>query len=320
MQHMSLCRHYVRELRRSILVSTPELERGGGSKRSSQVLDMGEISHNVAGPSYMTSDTERQQNAQMSAFLREDRPDDSPHGSVGSKASAGMGVRKISSNEHPPRPSFMSTPLQLSSDSHSPAHTVARQDIRHSAEKILYTYLLPGSDREIILPHHIVHDITVAIEELKRDDPEIFDHAKDYVYQAMERDAFPNFLRMRALGNLTPTSCMIRMIVGMLAFFGGFWAAFVLIFLDASRSTRCWLILPFTIIAYCLTTYQYRLDPVMGFVGFSEREFMRFSLIREPYIRRLIKMRSWTVVLIALLITIALSVLFIFVPGTRIRK
>jgi len=56
----------------------------------------------------------------------------------------------------------------------------------------------------------------------------------------MERDAFPGFLRMKALGNLVPPSMMMRLIVGLLALFGGFWTAFVLIFLNESRTTRCW--------------------------------------------------------------------------------
>lgn len=325
-QHMSLCRHYVRELRRSILVGTPELEKGG-SKRSSAVLEgLGDMNHPsaTAGPSYFATEKEKGKDAQMSAFLRQDMVsggnDHSRHGSDVSKASTGLGagIRKSSSNTEPPRPSFMSSPLDLTSDSNSPAHAVARSDIRQSAEKILYTFLLPGAEREIILPHSITNDITVSIEELGRDDPEVFDAAKDYVYQAMERDAFPGFLRMKALGNLTPTSSMVRLILGLLAFFGGFWAAFILIFLDSSRTTRCWLILPFTVGSYCLVSHQYNVDPVMGFLGFSEYAFMKFSKTREPYIRKLITKRSVTVVFFTALIAVALCVLFIFVPGKRL--
>lgn len=317
---MSLCRHYVRELRRSILVGTPENEKGGGSKRSSQVLEgLGEMSHSVAGPSYLASEKDRNQDAQLSHYLREDRAiGHSPHGSVGSKD--GMGIRK-SSNEHPPRPSYLSTPQNnsgTSGESNSRENAVHRGDIRQSAEKILYTFLLPGAEREIILPHSITSDITTSIEDLHRDDPEVFDAAKDYVYQAMERDAFPGFLRMKALGNLTPTSTMARLITGLLAMFGGLWAAFVLIFLDESRTTRCWLILPFAIGVYCLSTHQYRLDPITGLLGFSEYAFCRFSVIREPYIRSLIMKRSITVAVIVLLVTVVVCLLFILVPGKRL--
>jgi hypothetical protein len=63
--------------------------------------------------------------------------------------------------------------------------------------------------------------------------------AKDYVFQAMERDAFPGFLRMKALGNLIPPTLVMRLIIGLIAMFGAFWTGFVLIFLDMSRSIRC---------------------------------------------------------------------------------
>jgi hypothetical protein len=124
--------------------------------------------------------------------------------------------------------------------SSSPQHTVTRQDIRASAEKVLYTYLLPGSEREIIIPQGILEGIQEAIEERGRDDPEVFDAAKDYVFQAMERDAFPGFLRAKALGNLVPPSMMLRLIIGLLALFGGIWTAMVLIFLNYSRAERAW--------------------------------------------------------------------------------
>jgi len=225
---MTLCRHYVRELRRSVLVGTPDGEKPP-SKRSSAILEgLGDMNHPAAGPSMYATDKEKDQDAQMSAFLRDESSKpahDSPQ----------------SSNERRTRPSpNLSTPHEMTTDSNSPAHTVARQDIRASAEKILYTFLLPGAEREIVLPGSITQDVTTAIEEFGRDDPEVFDVAKDYVFQAMERDAFPGFLRMKALGNLIPPTLIMRLILGMVAMFGGFWTAFVLIFLDMSRLTRLW--------------------------------------------------------------------------------
>ena len=147
-----------------------------------------------------------------------------------------------------PRPSFVTadsnSPANDSSpgqDSSGPDNVPKREDLRASAEKILYTYLLPGSEREIIIPQGILHDVQEAIEgPAQRSDPELFDAAKDYVFQAMERDAFPGFLNSKALGNLVPPSMMLRLIVGLLAMFGGFWAAFILIFLNKPRYIRCW--------------------------------------------------------------------------------
>lgn len=240
-QHMSLCRHYVRELRRSVLIGTPDLEKSG-SKRSSAILEgLGDMTHPPSGPSMFSSEKEKSQDAQMSAYLRDETTTSehghSPHGSFRSQLSV---ANSSPTQERQPRPSFMSSPLDLTTDSNSPAHTVARADIRASAEKILYTFLLPGAEREITLPHSIIQNITQQIEELGRDDPEVFDAAKDYVFQAMERDAFPGFLRMKALGNLIPTSMLFRLIIGLLAMFGGFWAAFILIFLNEPRHIRVW--------------------------------------------------------------------------------
>ncbi|KEZ42245.1 Regulator of G-protein signaling domain-containing protein [Scedosporium apiospermum] len=299
-QHMSLCRHYVRELRRSVLVGTPE----PGSKRSSAILEsLGELNHPVAGPSMYATEKERSQDAQMSAFLREDQlgAQDSPHGS---------------NNRNSPRTA--DTPLDPTSDSNSPANAVVRQDIRASAEKILYTFLLPGAEREITLPDSITRDITIAIEEQGRDDPEVFDVAKDYVFQAMERDAFPGFLRMKALGNLIPPTLILRLILGLVAMFGAFWTSFILIFLDRSRETRLWLILPFTVGVYCLASYQYSVDPILALIGLSEYTPFNFSRIREPYVRKLLAKRAIMVLAVTILIDAALCVLFILVPGKRL--
>lgn len=238
---MSLCRHYVRELRRSVLVETPELEKQG-SKRSSYVLDHYDLNE-VSGPS---ANRDKIKDANLSAYLRQDnggvRTVHSAHSSLGSQQSGlqgNGGDRQYNNNNgRPPRASFMSNNMNRT-NSGSPAHTVARADIRASAEKILYTFLLPGSEREIILPQNLLNDIITSIEEDGRDDPEVFDAAKDYTFQAMERDAFPGFLRSKALGNLVPPSSFLRLCLGLLGMFGGFWAGFAFIFLDQPKHIRC---------------------------------------------------------------------------------
>ncbi|PNP48060.1 hypothetical protein TGAMA5MH_00717 [Trichoderma gamsii] len=299
-QHMSLCRHYVRELRRSVLIATPDLEKT--SKRSS-ILELGDLESRAAGPSGYPTEKERDHDAHMSAFLREDQSHESPQTQSGS-------------NHTKPSPPF--TQSHDATDSNSPAHTVARQDIRASAEKILYTFLMPGAEREITLPGSITQDVTANIEEYGRDDPEVFDVAKDYVFQAMERDAFPGFLRLKALGNLIPPTLIMRLIIGLVAMFGAFWTSFILIFLDKSRALRCWLILPFTIGVYFLASYQYSLDPILALIGFSEYTPFNFSRIREPYVRRMLAKRAMMVLTVTLLIDAGLCVLFILVPGKRL--
>lgn len=258
---MSLCRHYVRELRRSVLVATPDLEKPS-SKRTSYMLDhLGEM-NDPSSPSQNLDEKSRIKDQNLSAYLRSNGRNNpngngngedvtnpngngynhSPQSSLGSQQSAAI---RGSNDRHPsgermPRASFMTNGSPFGTDSGSPAHTVARADIRASAEKILYTFLLPGSEREIILPQGILNDITTSIEEEGRDDPEVFDAAKDYTFQAMERDAFPGFLRAKALGNLVPPSSFLRLCLGLLGMFGGFWAAFACILLDKPKHIRCW--------------------------------------------------------------------------------
>lgn len=243
-QHMSLCRHYVRELRRSMLVDTPEMEKAT-SKRSSQLLetfDIGEAvsDHRKSGHESRVSAFLRSENSNArKSTSREGGPDHSPSHSMGSGHSRNFS-RPSGDRPSPselPQPNF-STP-EVRTDSNSPGHSVARADIKASAEKILYTFVLPGSEREIVLPDSMLNRIIRAIEEEGRDDPEVFDDAKDYVFQAMERDAFPGFLQAKALGNLVPLSVLIRLIIGLASLMAGFWGGYYMILSDQSRRTRC---------------------------------------------------------------------------------
>jgi Regulator of G protein signaling domain len=227
-----------------MLLETPEMEKAAnGSKRSSQVLEnFGDLeSTGIVGNGEKNGSEQR-----LSAFLRNEaatgsgtngaRVSHSPSHSLTSNQS--KTIRRPSA-ERPPRPSFISTP-EVRTDSNSPGHTVSRADIRASAEKILYTFVLPGSEREIILPETILNKIIHAIEEEGRDDPEVFDDAKDYVFQAMERDAFPGFLQAKALGNLVPLSIIIRLSAGLASFGAAFWGGYYMILTDQPRHIRCW--------------------------------------------------------------------------------
>lgn len=254
-QHMSLCRHYVRELRRSVLVATPE----GGSRPSSTMLDNIPDIPTEAGPSgYYGVSSEKDADSRLSAFLRSENPSQpSPPVSGHSE--------KHSSEERPPRPSFMnSTPETRYDSSNSPGHTVARTDIRRSAEKILYTYLIPDSEREIVLPSDMLTSIIEMVERDGRDDPEVFDQAKDYVFQAMERDAFPGFLQAKALGNLVPLSILARLAFGLISFWGAFWASFYVVLTDKPRATRCWVRLPYNLPLGEILTYIPGHTPIRG--------------------------------------------------------
>lgn len=63
---------------------------------------------------------------------------------------------------------------------------------------------------------------------------------------------------------------------------------------------------------------QYGLDPILAFIGLSEYTFMTFTRIREPYVRRLLYKRAVTVLGVIIMITTALILLFVLVPGKRL--
>jgi hypothetical protein len=219
-----------------MLVETPELEKVG-SMRSSQMLDNFTIDRQSpqhsekGGPDQAVSDYLKAQNSK--AGYHSHGNNHSPRGSLGSRHS------DIKQSTERPRPAFKNSD-DTQNNSNSPGHTVARADIRASAEKILYTFVLPGSEREIVLPDQILNQIIHAIEEAGRDDPEVFNDAKEYVFQAMERDAFPGFLQAKALGNLVPLSVLIRLVLGLACLFAGFWGGYYMILTNRSRAVRCW--------------------------------------------------------------------------------
>ncbi|OLL22719.1 Protein rax1 [Neolecta irregularis DAH-3] len=248
-QHTSLCRLYVRELRRSLLSSTPDLEK-------------------AESMSALNPDTYKD-NLRVVSTLRGQPPSESPTFEYVDRRSPSPPVNR--------RPSA-DVSIGLATN------TVGRADLRASAERILYTYLIQGAEREVPLPAHIVRSISTAIEVEGRDDPEVFDEAQEYIFQAMERDAAPGFLAAKALGNLVPSSSVLRLVIGLFALLGSLWTSFSLIFLDIKpKTTRVWLLFPFTVAMYCLLAHHFNLDPILALAGFSESTFMSFIRIREPY-------------------------------------
>lgn len=225
---MSLCRHYVRELRRSVLLETPEPENALGNENAES------LDNNIAGPSGVNNgnntgldDTPQR----LSAFLRsEGRTSIHSNGSSCSDHSVHNGPDIIAGAN-------FGTRLP---DPNSPGHTVTREDIRRSAVKILYTFLLPGSEREIQLPEQMRNEIICMIEDEGRDDPEVFDDPKDFVFQAMEREAFPRFLKAKVFGNLVQQSITVRLVLAGTSLLGAFWAAWYCILSDQPRNVRCW--------------------------------------------------------------------------------
>ncbi|KAK9369907.1 RGS domain-containing protein [Lipomyces kononenkoae] len=317
-QHMSLCRHYVRQLRRSILVETPDLDKAS-SQRSSALMEVFKLQQHSEvenGP--------EQESKRVSMILRTE-----------SNASGSKGIPQTITSAVLSSPSRQKHYAELENMAERlddddiqaadgplvpvDSSTVTRAHIRESAYRIMVTYFISGAECELVLPMTVIRGITTAIEVDGRDDPEVFDEARDYVFQALEREAFPAFLTSRALGNLIPGGAFLRLVVGLIALFAAFWVAFILIFLDwQPKTTRLWLILPFSIGIYGCLSHQYDLDPLIVFAGYSELTFMKFMGIHEPYVKSLLLRRAvWVLCLIIVMVT-GLCVLFGLVPGKRL--
>ncbi|KAG5356505.1 Protein rax1 [Yarrowia sp. C11] len=203
------------------------------------------------------------------------------------------------------------------SDVNSP-NFITRERIRESSQQILVTYFMPGAERELAVPAPLMESVRTAIEQQGRDDPEVFDECREYVFQILEREVFPGFLATKALGNLVPLGALVRMVAGLVAVFGAVWTGFCLIFLNYSRTQRVWVLLPFAIGWYLVIAGLFSLDPIQALLGFSESSLTKRVRIKEPFVRRLLLIRSSWVMLWVVVVTACFTVIFACVPGHRL--
>jgi hypothetical protein len=130
---------------------------------------------------------------------------------------------------------------------------ITRTDLIASAERIYLRYLVPGCEKEIYLPPSLrIHAFPLSSHQLPSPTspeyeiestalaqvPDMFHQQKEYVFHAMEQDAYPRFLRAKAFGNLTPVSALVRLCVGLLVLWMGLAAAFSLVFLDVKPKSK----------------------------------------------------------------------------------
>ncbi|KAG9118387.1 Bud site selection protein, Revert to axial protein 1 [Ceratobasidium sp. 392] len=211
---------------------------------------------------------------------------------------------------------------------------ITRADLIASAERIFARYLVPGADKEVYLPPALrINDFPLSSHSLPSPTspayetesaalaqvPDMFHNQKEYVFRAMEQDAFPRFLRAKAFGNLTPVSALVRLCLGLLVLWIALACAFSLVFLDVKpKSKRFFLFIPFTIAFLLLISHQYELDPILVFLQQSETTPFRTLRIRERYVRNLLLGRAaWVCVLVAVL-SVVFTMIFWAVPGRRL--
>ncbi|CCH43793.1 Bud site selection protein [Wickerhamomyces ciferrii] len=212
---------------------------------------------------------------------------------------------------------------------------ITRSTLKSSSKNLLNTYFQSNSSHRLNIPDRIIRKIKHDVELQGRDDPEVFDDAKNYVYNIMERESFPLFLQQNALHNLNNKSVLIRLILGLFLLFAGFWISYVLIFINIRpKSIRAVIIVPFLLGVYLVLTFLYKLDPIMVWLGLSDNQELYHPKIhgskgsnlkknwvknlKEPFIKKLLIKRSIWIVGLTLLISAVLSILFGLVPGHRL--
>lgn len=195
---------------------------------------------------------------------------------------------------------------------------ITRNNLKESTQNLLLKYFVEDSEKNLNLPNRINNYVIRSNEVDGRDDPDIFNHVKSYVFNKIENEHLPNFLNFIAIKNLN--SNFIRIIVGLFFIFAAFWIGFVLIFLDYSKALRVVVLAPFLIGFYCLISAIYLIDPILVWIkrtqSFSSSK--RFIKIREPFIFKLLFKRSLWVCFLILLLTAIFTVIFSLVPGHRL--
>lgn len=202
---------------------------------------------------------------------------------------------------------------------HSSGSFITRNNLRESSHNLLLKYFVEDSEKNLNLPTKLNNYIINAIEVEGRDDPDVFNAVKRYVFNVIESHYLPNFLNFVAIKNVNRT-INARIIIGFFFIFASFWIAFTLIFLDLSKGYRAVIVVSFLIGFYCLVSSVYRLDPLLALAGFSESFIPKQSFIKvhDRFIYRLLLKRSLWVLALILLFTAILTIVFCLVPGRRL--
>lgn len=196
---------------------------------------------------------------------------------------------------------------------------ITRETLRQLSHNLLLKYFVDDSEKSLNISPNLNQQIVYAIQIDGRDDPDVFNPVKKYIFSRLETESLPNFLNFIAIKNVTRTTNS-RVIFGFFSLFISFWVAFALIFLDKKKQYRCVVIATFFAGFYGLVTSIYRVDPFLALCRRSESFVPRNLFIRadDSFVRNLLLKRSaWVLFLVAML-TAAMSVLFCLVPGKRL--
>jgi hypothetical protein len=160
------------------------------------------------------------------------------------------------------RPSIGALSSTITTNSKPPP---SRKDIMESSQRLLLRYLVPSATKELTqLPNGLKLALRKELEKPDpRDDPLLFEDAKDYLFDYMQRQAYPKFLRLKVWGNITLYQQLGRLVVGLLCLLAALTTSLSLIFLGYPQwGVRFWV--SEALLLFCL----YELGKLIDFFFF----------------------------------------------------
>lgn len=198
----------------------------------------------------------------------------------------------------------------------------SRKELAESSQRLLLRYLVPSATKELTqLPKELKTALRRELEKPEaRDDPLLFTDAKDYVFQYMQTQAYPKFLRLKVWGNITLHQQLGRLVLGLVCMLAAFTTSFCFIFLNYPQwGTRFFILIPFWLGVLNILTFLTGLDPIWVLVfNKSETTTFKFNSIKQPQVKRILRSRSIWLLTTSIIIAVILTVIFCAIPGRRL--
>jgi len=163
------------------------------------------------------------------------------------------------------------------------------------------------------------YEIVQAIENDSRDDPAIFEQAKEYAFGYLDSGPFQRFLKDKLFVNVGPKHAITMLVVGLLLLFAAFMVMLVFILLNQPRTLRLYGAIPLFLGVTALMTSATRFSLWLGLAHHGEGSmFGKFNKYKDTFIRQLHTKRAWKHLLTCLLITVIVGGVFMALPGHRL--
>ncbi|CDS08426.1 hypothetical protein LRAMOSA09788 [Lichtheimia ramosa] len=200
--------------------------------------------------------------------------------------------------------------------------SLGRHDLQQNATRIYRTFCSPLDAAQ---PIHLPDDYRTALEELiekhHRPEPAVFNSARSHVFEVLNVFYYPQFVDAMLHTNVARTSARLYTFLGCVLLTVAFAVELALILLDqGSIRTRWWGLLPFFLGWTCFITGFTHFSWWLAFTSKSETSFFVFSRIQDKSVLRTHRKRAYMFLAITLVLSIICSIIFVFIPGHRLRR